>query len=422
MPWLDTAALFVLIVGHVAWLFLILTAAGMFLLLAARLLLPPRPPLMLAALPPPDELPRVLVQIPAYNEEKVVERVLRSAANLRWPRDRFRVQLLDSSTDRTAEIAARVIAELRARGTDAVSVRCEVWEGYKAGALARGHRLGDEPFVVVLDADFEVPEDWLETGMRAMLADPGLAYVQFRMEIRNAHETWVTRMEQLIRDLHYVVEQEGRQRLGDNPIFGGSGGILRRTAIDDAGGWSSASLTEDIDLSLRMLTKGWRGTYLAHPPARAEAPATVAALRVQYTRWSKGPVQLRRELLAAIRRAGWHPARTAMLLLLFVSSAALPCMAVAAGSPVLYFVMTGHAPPYLAAELSVTAVVVLCLVAGVTLTPWVILKRGSLARYAGTVAAVPLFFFLLGVTSAVGIVGAAFGRREAFVRTPKTGS
>ena len=85
MPWLDTASLFVLIVGHVAWLSLILTAAGMFFLLAARLLLPPRPPLMLAALPPPDELPRVLVQIPAYNEEKVVERVLRSAANPRWP-------------------------------------------------------------------------------------------------------------------------------------------------------------------------------------------------------------------------------------------------------------------------------------------------------------------------------------------------
>jgi len=113
-----------------------------------------------AVLPADAELPRVLIQIPVYNEPMVVERALMSAGQLDWPRDRLTIQLLDDSDDLTSDIGVHAIARLRKEGIDADHVRRADRTGFKAGALAAGMALCDAPYVAVFDADFVPAPDW----------------------------------------------------------------------------------------------------------------------------------------------------------------------------------------------------------------------------------------------------------------------
>ncbi|MBS0519668.1 MAG: glycosyltransferase, partial [Proteobacteria bacterium] len=185
----------------------------------------------------PEDLPRVLVQIPVYNEPVVVERAVKAAGALDWPRDRLKIQLLDDSTDLTSDIAHHAIARLQKQGIDAEHVRRRNRSGFKAGALAAGMALCDAPYVAVFDADFVPPPDWLKRAMAALLAAPKAAFVQTRIEWGNGARNWLTRAQRLMQDAHFAVEQDVRARRGVPFQFNGTGGIWRRAAIEDAGGW-----------------------------------------------------------------------------------------------------------------------------------------------------------------------------------------
>jgi len=152
------------------------------------------------ALPLPIELPRVLVQIPIYNEPMVVERAVMAAGGLDWPRELLKIQLLDDSTDLTSDIAVHAIARLRTEGVDIDHVRRTDRTGFKAGALAAGMALCDAPYVAVFDADFVPPADWLRRAMAAMLANPRAAFVQTRIEWGNGERSWLTRAQRLMQD------------------------------------------------------------------------------------------------------------------------------------------------------------------------------------------------------------------------------
>ncbi len=185
------------------------------------------PPAEQAAPPLPAELPRVLVQVPVYNEPLVVDRVLAAAAALDWPRDRLTIQLLDDSTDITSDIAVHAVARLRRDGVDVVHVRRTDRSGFKAGALAEGLALCDAPYVAVFDADFTPTPDWLRGAMAALLAAPRAAFVQTRIEWGNGERNWLTRAQRLMQDAHFALEQDIRARRGVPFQFNGTGGRTR---------------------------------------------------------------------------------------------------------------------------------------------------------------------------------------------------
>jgi len=241
-----------------------------------------------SAPPHAAELPRVLVQLPVYNEPLVVERALTAAAALDWPADRLTIQLLDDSTDITTDIAIHAVARLRRAGLDVVHVRRDDRSGFKAGALAAGMALCDAPYVAVFDADFVPPPGWLRQAMASMLANPRAAFVQTRIEWGNGESNWLTRAQRLMQDAHFAVEQDVRARRGVPFQFNGTGGIWRRAAIEEAGGWSHDTLSEDLDLVLRTYLKGWTGVFLMEPHVVGELPQKIGDFGAQQNRWSKG--------------------------------------------------------------------------------------------------------------------------------------
>jgi len=124
----------------------------------------------------PDQWPAVTVQLPVYNEMYVAERLVDAACRFEYP-GRLEIQVLDDSTDETAEIVRRAVEAWRARGVDVHQVRRSVRTGFKAGALANGLDLASGEMVAIFDADFIPSPDFLVRTVPVLCADDGLAFV-----------------------------------------------------------------------------------------------------------------------------------------------------------------------------------------------------------------------------------------------------
>ena len=254
----------------------------------------------------PPRWPDLTIQLPVFNEPRVVERLLESAASLRYP-GRVDIQLLDDSTDDTSAIAARKVGELRARGVAITHVqRCDR-KGYKAGALAAGLRLSTSELFAIFDADFLPAPDTLTRLVPFFAPDVGM--VQARWGHLNRTDSPLTRVQAIYLDGHFAVESSARHLSGRFFNFNGTAGIWRREAIEDAGGWSASTVTEDLDLSYRAQLAGWRFVFVPSVVVPAELPDSLDGFRQQQHRWVKGSMQCARKLLPEIFRSGL-PLRT----------------------------------------------------------------------------------------------------------------
>jgi len=249
---------------------------------------------------PDAALPLVLVQLPVRDEGALAVRVAAAAARLDWPRDRLEIQLLDDGSPEHHEELIRAVMAVVPQGVKISILRRNERAGFKAGNLAFGLKHSEAPYVAIFDADFVPPADFLRRTVPALLADTGLCFVQARWTHANRNLNWLTRAQGLLLDSHFMVEQDARFRAGLPISFNGTAGVWRREAIENAGGWSGDTLTEDLDLSMRCMLKGWRTAFLKDVEVPGELPETAAAWRAQQARWTKGHAQCARKLLPAI--------------------------------------------------------------------------------------------------------------------------
>ncbi|WP_221032280.1 glycosyltransferase family 2 protein [Actomonas aquatica] len=266
--------------------------------------------------PPPLRWhPKVCVQLPVYNEPLVVEALLDHVAALRWPDEAWEIQVLDDSTDETTAIIEGWLAAHPQAARRVSHVRRARREGYKAGALREGMARTDADFFAIFDADFRPQPDFLER-MMPHFAAAEVGVVQARWEFANRKRTLLTRFQAVFLDAHFVVEQTARAASGLFFNFNGTAGIWRRTALEDAGGWTSDTVTEDLDASYRAQLRGWRLVYLHRYAVPSELPENLIAFKSQQRRWTKGGVQVARKLLGTVltaslparikREAWWH--------------------------------------------------------------------------------------------------------------------
>lgn len=252
-----------------------------------------------------DPLPRVTVQLPIFNEQFVVAGLLRSVAALHYPRHLLQVQVLDDSTDETSSILRRLVQELHSCGLPIEYRHRRRRLGFKAGALDEGLRHATGDLIAVFDADFTPESDFLLRVVH-YFADARVGMVQARWTFRNRSQSLLTRAQAMLLDGHFVFEHGARSRSGLFFNFNGTAGVLRKTAIEDAGGWQHDTLTEDSDLSYRAQLRGWKFLYVPHVRAPSELPTEMASFQVQQFRWAKGLVQTGLKLLPSVWRSG-HP-------------------------------------------------------------------------------------------------------------------
>src|ERR1700761_3153554 len=247
-----------------------------------------------------SELPHVLVQLPVCNEGYLALRVAAAACALDWPHGRLTIQILDDGTEENHAALAAGLLGLAPEGVELQLLRRGDRKGFKAGNLAFGLSHCDAPYVAIFDADFVPTPDFLHRTVPALVADNGLAFVQARWGHNNRNLNWLTRVQGLLLDSHFAVEQEARFRAGLPMSFNGTAGVWSRAAIEEGGGWTGDTLTEDLDLSMRCMMQGWRAAMMPELTVPGELPQTAAAWRAQQARWTKGHAQCARKLLPLV--------------------------------------------------------------------------------------------------------------------------
>lgn len=363
-------------------------------------------------------LPSVAVQLPIFNEMYVVERLLESVAALDYPRDRLTIQVLDDSTDETTALVAKKVEEIQARGLNIQHVRRASRKGYKAGALAHGLTLlKNVEMVAVLDADFVPPPDFLQRTIPPLVHDPGLGVVQARWGHLNSDENLLTMGQMLALDGHFVVEQTARNRAGWLMNFNGTGGVWRVSAIQDAGGWQDATLTEDLDLSYRAQLKGWRFLYLSDVVVPGELPPHMAAYKQQQARWAKGGTQC----MSLLLRQVWTSRR--LTLMQRIMGTMHLCQYIV--HPLIIVMMLLTPPLLIANVLQNLALGPLSLAALGPPFIFVVSQRALYKDWYKHLRAMPALMALgtgMAWSNSRAVISGLFGRKEEFKRTPKYAS
>jgi cellulose synthase/poly-beta-1,6-N-acetylglucosamine synthase-like glycosyltransferase len=238
-----------------------------------------------------EELPRITVQLPLFNELYVVDRLLKAVTAIDYPREKLEIQVLDDSTDETASVAEAVVAKYAAQGFDIHYIHRLDRTGFKAGALENGNKTAKGDLLAIFDADFVPKPDCLRK-LVDFFTDPLVGCAQMRWSHINGSYNLLTRLQTIMLDGHFVVEQTTRNRTGGFFNFNGTAGIWRRQAIEMSGGWQHDTLTEDTDLSFRAQLMGWKFVYLLDEESPAEIPVEINAFKAQQRRWAKGVMQV----------------------------------------------------------------------------------------------------------------------------------
>ncbi len=249
-----------------------------------------------------ESLPPVTIQLPIYNERFVIERLLEEVVKMDYPVHLLQIQVLDDSTDETHAFTERLVGAYRAQGIPIEYHHRSNRLGFKAGALEAGSKTATGELIAIFDADFVPPRDFLQRTVH-FFTDPKIGVVQTRWTYLNRHFNLLTEVQAMLLDGHFVLEHEARCGRGLFFNFNGTAGVLRKSMIEDAGGWQHDTLTEDTDLSYRAQLKGWRFLYLPDVECPSELPVETHSFQVQQSRWAKGLMQVGIKLLPSILRA-----------------------------------------------------------------------------------------------------------------------
>src|SRR5580700_202084 len=372
---------------------------------------------------PNSELPMVSLHVPAHNEppDMVIE-TLRSLLRLDYPR--YEVILIDDNTD-DEDLWRPVEAWCGRHGVKFAHLAD--WPGYKSGALNYALRQMTSPdaeVIGIVDSDYQVQPGWLRR-CAPVFADPWVGFVQTPQDYRDWQQARYYRRLYYSYKYFFAVSQPSRNE-HDGAIFAGTMGLIRRVALDELGGWDEWCITEDAELSLRLLRAGWHGLHVDESFGRGIMPLTFEALKGQRYRWCFGGIQLlrmhwksllpgpvtRKNHLTTGQRwaylAGgvqWYGDLLGLVFFVFLLAGAVN---LASGGGELFRKLT----PFLLA--TVPVLVGLGLVRAVAL-----LRRGTGAHWRDALGA----FFIWQSTSLVvaraSVLG-LFARKAAFLRTPKT--
>jgi cellulose synthase/poly-beta-1,6-N-acetylglucosamine synthase-like glycosyltransferase len=370
------------------------------------------------------ELPFVTIQLPIFNEQFVIDRLIDACCRLDYPRDRFEIQVLDDSTDETTVVAQEIV-ERYAQGFAGMDAQPITYihrtnrYGFKAGALDAGLKSAKGEFIAIFDADFVPPREWMMQVIHHF-AQPEVGMVQTRWTHLNRDYSPLTQIEAIMLDGHFVLESGGRSRAGVFFNFNGTAGMWRHETISSAGGWQHDTLTEDTDLSYRAQMVGWKFKYLQDVECPAELPIEMTAFKTQQARWAKGLIQTGKKILPRVMKSDqpWHTkleawyhlsANISYPLMIILSVLLMPAMIIRSWQGWLQMLLI-DLPLFMASTMSISSF-------------YLVSQKELFPKSWGRTFLYLPFLMALGVgltiTNTKAVMEALFGVQSAFARTPK---
>lgn len=234
-----------------------------------------------------EDLPFVSVMVAAKNEEAVISRLVQTLCSLDYPADRYELWVIDdNSTDRTQAVLAQLseqYEQLRVfqRSPDA--------GGGKSGALNQVLPLTKGDIIAVFDADAQVTPDLFQRVL-PMFECSDMGAVQVRKQIANvSRNLWVQgQIAEMALDTFWQQQRIAAGGLGE---LRGNGQFVRRTALEQCGGWNEATITDDLDLTFRLHLHDWDIGCTTYPAVQEEGVTRAIALWHQRNRWAEGGYQ-----------------------------------------------------------------------------------------------------------------------------------
>ena len=364
--------------------------------------------------------PSVTIQLPIYNEKYVAKRLVDAVCNLDYPKDQMNIMVLDDSDDDTVDLLEKTVKYYKTQGFQIEHIRRGTRKGYKAGALKHAMQITDSEFVAIFDADF-IPPTWFLKRAIPHFSKPNIGLIQCRWGHVNENYSTITQVQALSIDFHMLIEQKAKSDSHLFMNFNGTAGIWKRDCIEDAGGWHTATLVEDLDLSYRAQIKGWKCVFLPDIVVDAELPAQMNAAKRQQFRWAKGSIQCATKLLLDITvkrkisieakiQAFIQLTRHIVYPLILIQFLAMPILL--AGQVNLYVVS------FLPA---ITFATYLAMGPGA----YILIIRNMYGKTwkskAKLLPALLVYNAGMSVNNTVAVFDALFGRKNEFLRTPKYG-
>ncbi|MGP1372625.1 MAG: glycosyltransferase [Almyronema sp.] len=235
-----------------------------------------------------EQWPYVSLLVAAKNEEAVIESLVKSLLRLDYPRDRYDLWIInDNSSDGTGAVLDRLVQQYQQlhvvhRGSEA--------KGGKSGALNLVWPQTNGDLVAVFDADAQVSPDLIRRTVPIFLYAQSVGAVQVRKAIANSGTNFWTRCQQVEMALDSYFQQQ-RIALGGIGELRGNGQFVRRTALETCGGWNEETITDDLDLTVRLHLSGWEIDFLPFPAVQEEGVTQASALWHQRNRWAEGGYQ-----------------------------------------------------------------------------------------------------------------------------------
>ena len=365
--------------------------------------------------------PTITIQLPIYNEKYVAERLVEAVCELDYPKEKMKIMVLDDSDDSTTTLLRQQVEKYQKIGFQIEHVRRGTRNGYEAGALKYAMKTTDSKFVAIFDADF-IPPKWFLRKAIPHFANSNTGLIQCRWGHLNENYSALTQAQALNLDFHFLVEQKAKSNSSLFMNFNGTAGIWRKECIDDAGGWHTSTLVEDLDLSYRAQMKGWSCLFLPDIVVDAELPVQMNGAKRQQFRWAKGSIQCAVKLLGDIlikRKIAFDTKLQAFIQL--TRHVVFPLM-------LLQFLLL---PILLASEVNLYIVSFL---PALTLATYFAMGPGAYVlvihrMYNGStwkdkVKALPyLLIYSIGmaVNNSVAVFDGVVGKKNEFLRTPKYG-
>lgn len=364
--------------------------------------------------------PSVTIQLPIYNEKYVAARLVDAVCHMDYPKEKMRIMVLDDSDDDTVALLESLVCDYKKQGYAIEHVRRGTRKGYKAGALKHAMKSTDTDFVAIFDADF-IPPEWFLKRAIPYFSKSNIGLIQCRWGHVNENYSAITQAQALSLDFHFLIEQKAKSNSSLFMNFNGTAGIWRRECIEDAGGWHTATLVEDLDLSYRAQMKGWKCVFLPDIVVDAELPVQMNAAKRQQFRWAKGSIQCAVKLLSDIiikRRVAIEAKLQAFIQLtrhivfplMLIQFLTLPILL---ASQVNLYVISVLPALTIAAYLAMGPGAYLLIIQSVYKQSW--------KSKAKVLPSLLIYSAGMSVNNTVAVFDALFGKKNEFLRTPKYG-